>query len=366
MRSSLVESVISTSRGDKPVSVASIKQALTEAAMATEPSYDSAKKPGSKDESGDLKKNYIQWVQNGNSFSPAGKIVLAPKLHEFAYRVSQSMSGPVFTKTRARTDELYNFKSSVMESICDEIDKFWGLKENFSKLGFLHNRGIMIYGPPGTGKSSLTQQIAEMMIKRGDVIFFAKGLGALLEGLRAFREIEPERKLVVVLEDLDEYIQYSERDLLQLLDGEDAVDNVLYIGSTNYIDRFPPRLIRPGRFDKTIYLGPPPYEGRLVYLQHKLKNTISEQELADLAKKTDGFSFGHLRELVIAAYALKEPLAEVIKRLSKRENIKESDGKPGPTVRRQLTESADPVKHREIGKMTESAAKKSLVQRVMG
>ena len=275
----------------------------------------------------DLKSTYTQYIQTGNDFKPVGNVVLAPKLQEFSYRISRTMEGICFTKTKARTDELYNFKSSVMESVIDEIDRFWGLKENFTTLGFLHNRGILVYGPPGTGKSSLMQQVAEMMINRGDVVFFSRGVGSLLEGLKAFREVESERKLVVVLEDMDEYISHSERDLLQLLDGEDAVDNVLYLASTNYIDRFPPRLLRPGRFDKCMYLGPPALEGRLVYLTNKLKNSIDEKEIAQIARDTDGFSFGHLRELVIAAYALKEPLAEVIKRLSSKHTIKEAGKK---------------------------------------
>jgi SpoVK/Ycf46/Vps4 family AAA+-type ATPase len=202
-----------------------------------------------------------------------------------------------------------------MTAVMEEIDQFWTLKPNFDKLGLLHHRGILVYGPPGTGKSAMMQQVAERMVKQDNVLFFAHGLGGLMAGLQAFRDVEPTRKAVVVLEDLDEYLQWSERDLLQLLDGENSVDNVLFLASTNYIQKFPPRLLRPGRFDRKVFLGFPPIEGRRTYLQNKLKGTESAEAIEELAVKTDGMSFGHLRELVIAAFAFKEPIEKVLRRL---------------------------------------------------
>jgi hypothetical protein len=266
-----------------------------------------------------VKPTRVQYVKDGNVFSPVGEVTLVPALQSFGYRVYNSIRGPVFEKVKARTDELYTFKNSAMDKIVAEVNKFWGLKGDFTHLGFRHNRGILVFGPPGTGKSCLMQQVAESMINRGDVIFFSKHLDSLIEGLRAFREVEPERKLVVVLEDLDEYVTYSERDLLQLLDGDTSIDNVLYLGSTNYIERFPPRLLRPGRFDKKVYLGPPTLEARRVYLSHKLEGVETPEKVLELAKKTEGLSFGHLRELVIGVYALKEPLEEVLERLHDRD-----------------------------------------------
>jgi hypothetical protein len=186
----------------------------------------------------------------------------------------------------------------------------------------LHNRGIMLYGPPGNGKTSLMNQVADLITGRGDVVFYAKSISALIEGLGAFREVEPDRKTVVVLEDADEYVGWQEREFLQLLDGEKSIDGVLYLGSTNYINAFPPRLLRPGRFDKRIYVGPPPYEGRLAYLSAKLAKMEKTAEIERLAKNTDGLSFGDLRELVTAVYALKENPDAVINRLKTSANRK--------------------------------------------
>lgn len=268
-----------------------------------------------KEKASDLKSSYIQFLTTGNTSKPVGKVTLEPQLQPFAYRIENSMEGPVFTKFAPNTDELYLFESGPMKAILEEIDRFWGLKDNFNKLGFLHNRGMLIEGPPGTGKSSLFQQVTEMMVNRGDIIFFTTDVSALREGLKNYREVEPERKVVVVFEDVDEVVGYSERSLLQLMDGDAQIQNVLYLASTNYLDRIPPRLLRPGRFDKVIHLGPPQMEARHTYLKKKLEGQETPERIKWLAEQTNGMSFGHLRELIIGGYALKEPIAEVIKRL---------------------------------------------------
>jgi hypothetical protein len=263
-----------------------------------------------------VKPNFVQYIKNGNGYTPAGEIQLVETLPPFAYNVAANMSGlPTFTKVKPMTDELYLFENSKMSNVLDEVKKFWTLKDNFNKLGYLHNRGILLYGPPGTGKSCLIQQVSEAMIGQGDTLFVVRGVHDAQAGLKAFREVEPDRRAVVVLEDLDEYIGYQERDLLQLLDGSNSVDNVLYLGTTNYIEKFPPRLLRPGRFDKKIHVDYPPYEGRLIYLQRKIGHLEEEQKIQDVAKRTEGFSYGHLRELIIGWKAFGENVDSVLLRL---------------------------------------------------
>jgi ATP-dependent 26S proteasome regulatory subunit len=86
--------------------------------------------------------------------------------------------------------------------------------------------------------------------------------------------------------------------------------------TTNYIERLPPRMLRPGRFDKKIFIGYPSYESRLAYLKHKLRAMeVTDAKLVEMAKQTSDMGFGHLRELIAGVYALNEPLAEVLKRL---------------------------------------------------
>ncbi len=266
-----------------------------------------------------LANRYAQYIQDGNVFAPVGDVDLGDALPKHAYRVSLDpwTDALTFEAFAPKTDELLRFKSSVSEDVLKEIDRFWALKPGYDKLGLLHTRGVLLYGPPGTGKTSVLHQTAQMIVGRGDVVFYARGIGAIAAGLAAFREVEPDRKVVVVLEDADEYLDYQERDFLNLLDGDKSVDGVLYLATTNYVAAFPPRLLRPGRFDQKVFVGPPAYDARLAYLTAKVVDTSSgtAEEVQRLAAETDGLSFGDLRELVVAVYALKQSPEDALARL---------------------------------------------------
>jgi hypothetical protein len=264
-----------------------------------------------------LAKRYSQYIKDksGDVFEPTKPITLADKLEAHAYKIVSTWEGVAFVRAVSETDELYQFPGSVMEAVLAEIDKFWGMKEDYAKFGVLFNRGIIMHGPPGTGKTSAAHQVVDMVTGQGDVVFYAKSIGVLGEALRAFRQVEPERKVVVVLEDADEYVGYQEREFLNLLDGAESISGILYLATTNYLERFPPRLLRPGRFDKRVLVGPPPIEGRQRYLEQKLAKVETPEEIARLAAATDGLSFGHLRELITAVYVLKEDKEAALNRL---------------------------------------------------
>lgn len=275
--------------------------------------------PSNEKQDDSLQKMYIKWIQDGNVFSPAGDITVKEDLKNSAYRVKTSLRGVFFERVKPKTAELYKFKSGPMEEVLSEIDKFWSLKDDYSKLGLLYSRGILLYGPPGSGKTSILHQVSEMIVSKGDVVFYADNIRALSEALKAFRSVEPDRRVVVILEDADEFVQYDQQPFLHLLDGQDSIDGVVYLATTNYINNFPPRLVRSGRFDKKIEVPQPPKEGRLVYFQNKLKGNdmATDAEIEKLAEETDGMSFGDLQEIVTAHFALKEPLKDVLKRLGK-------------------------------------------------
>ena len=262
-----------------------------------------------------IERTLIQYIKQGNAFIPAGEVVLAPVLEACRYKIGSVNMQIAFIKSGSITDDLYIFENSKLNDVILEVKKFWTLKDNFNRLGYLHNRGILLYGPPGSGKSSVIQQVADNMVEQGDIVIFVENLSGVIAGLQALRQVEPERRVVVVFEDVDQYVGYQERDLLQLLDGEGSVDNVLYVGTTNYIDKLPARLLRPGRFDKHVFVDMPPIEGRLLYLNKKLGNVAEQSKIQEIAKKTEGFSFGALRELIIGHFCFEEALDSVLKRL---------------------------------------------------
>lgn len=262
-----------------------------------------------------LEKSYIQYIKQGNSFSPAGNVVLQDKLDNCPYKINLTMAGPVFERVKPNMDEILRFENSALNKVCKEIDRFWESKADYDKLGLVHSRGILMHSKPGLGKSVCLQQVVEMMSARGDVVFLVDSADAILAGVSAFRQIEPDRKVVVSFEEADELCRYNERTLLRIMDGDQKLSNVLYLGTTNYLDRIPPRLTRPGRFDRLIKIDPPTLEHRLQYLSHKLAKFEDAAEIKRLAEKTAGFGFGHLRELIAAVYAVGDPVEEVLNRL---------------------------------------------------
>lgn len=276
-----------------------------------------------------LQKTYTQFIASGNSFIPHGPFPdTIATLEKDAYRIIETWNGVRFERTKPDTDALLKFPNSVMDSILTEIDTFWDSAASYKEFRLTHSRGIIMEGNPGSGKTCIAHQVAELVIDRGDVVFYANRIGALGEGLSAFRDVEPDRKVMVILEDADEYIGYQEREFLQLLDGDSKVNSVFYLASTNYIQRFPERLIRPRRFDKVIHVGPPPIEGRQAYLKSKLTGKETESEIDRMSKETDGLSFAHLAELVAAVYVLKQNKEEVISRLKGRNRSQSRSGSP--------------------------------------
>jgi len=266
-----------------------------------------------------LAKVFHRWLKDKNMYTPIGDANTKDIMQNCAYKVCSSMNGIYFEKIIPKTAELYKFDSGPMKEVLSEIDKFWSLRQDYCNLGFVYSRGILLHGDPGSGKTSILNQVTELITGKGDIVIYASDTRTLKEGLKAVRDIEKERKIVVILEDMDELLRYGETELLHLLDGQDKVDGVVYLGTTNYIQNFPPRLLRSGRFDKKIHVPQPPAEGRRVYFANKLlsKGYADAAEIEDLVVKTEGMSFGDLAELITAVYILKEPLNDAVSRLGK-------------------------------------------------
>jgi len=270
------------------------------------------------------KQVFKQYTVIGNSFSPVGDLTLSDSLLPGIYDIKDTMTGIVFEFHDFSTDELLRFEDSRYNEILEEINQFWELKDDFNKMGFTHKRGILLFGTPGCGKSCLLKLVMEEMVERNDVAFVAKNAHTLVAGLAQFREVEPERKVLVITEDIDEIIRYGEHSILELFDGDSQMDNVLFLATTNYIDRLPPRILRSGRFDRKMEIKNPPPEGRREYLKHKLGMFEEISKIDELVDKTDDFSFAQLREFLVSVYCLKQDEKKVIDRI--RNHLEESLG----------------------------------------
>ncbi len=215
-----------------------------------------------------------------------------------------------------QTDELIEFPESVSARVLAEIETFWAKGPRFSRLGFAHRRGYLFYGKQGCGKSSLIHQIIARIVAAGHVAFFCGYPPYFRAVLARFREVEPERPVVCVFEDIDAIIkQYGDSDLLQLLDGNAQVNKVVNLASTNYPERLDRRIIaRPRRFDRLLKIEAPEARVREAYFAGKLPE-LSRSDLARWVELSDGLPFAGLTELVISVECLGHDLEEAAQTL---------------------------------------------------
>ena len=261
----------------------------------------------------------VQYAYNGEGYTPTSGTV--NKIPPGVYSVERVNQLLTFVPRLVNTDRLIRLPDSKSDAVIERIKNFWELEpeyrngNEFIKGGYMHKMGIMLFGPPGSGKTCTLKFIMQDIIQRGGVVILADNSPIIFgEGLKALRSIEPEKPVVVVLEDFNELIaKYTESHYLSILDGEGSINRALFIATTNYPSRFDPRMYnRPGRFCDVIKIGMPSAAARRMYLEFQLKKP---EVIEDIVSKTEGFSLDHLKALVQGVYLERNNLDDEIKRL---------------------------------------------------
>ncbi|MDI9394457.1 MAG: CDC48 family AAA ATPase [Euryarchaeota archaeon] len=187
----------------------------------------------------------------------------------------------------------------------------WPIKypEKFVKMGIKSPKGILLYGPPGTGKTLIAQAVAResnanfISVKGPEM--FSKWLGesekAIRETFKKARQVSP---CVVFFDEIDSIAamqgmestdsRTSERVLNQLLtemDGLETLKDVVIIAATNRPNLLDPAILRPGRFDRLVYVGAPDRKGRLkIFKIHTHFTPLAKDvDLENLAGITEGY-----------------------------------------------------------------------------
>lgn len=290
-----------------------------------------------------------QWLVRPNGIRrPASATI--QKLAAGLYTVSNDELGVYFNLRQVVTDEWLDLPDAATGRVLDGISKFWRSRERYAAHGLVYKRGVLLWGPPGSGKTVTVSLLARELIAMDGLVVFCEKPSLCAEGLRIIRAIEPRRPLIVVMEDVDETIlRHGEHELLALLDGEFAIDNVVYVATTNYPERLGARIVnRPSRFDERVFVDMPGEAARQAYLMKALSaHTVDRVEeeypegfdvagarrlrivtLAEAwARDTKGLSIAHLRELVAGVLCLEQPYEDVLRRLrSMAERPKDVDG----------------------------------------
>lgn len=285
----------------------------------------------------DTLKHKTQWAvtADGKTFWATAPSV--PEISAGVYTCSEEYDkGPTLNLIETKTDELLSPNGSFAHTIKDEINKFCKLKEEFHKYGFIHKRGMLLYGPPGTGKTSSIQLAIADIVKNGGIGIIANSNPYItVSCIKMLRKIEPDRLLIVVMEDLDALLQSKdcESQWLSLLDGELQIENVVFIATTNYIKTIDKRFRnRPSRFDMVIKIPVPTAYERAYYLMNK--HDFSWDELKVWVEKTDKMAISHIRELIIGCKVFGKPLDQVIEQLTvmQKDQYDEDEGGDKPKV----------------------------------
>jgi len=238
--------------------------------------------------------------------------------------VDDDSGKPIFIKKDLIHDDLIHL-NGLPNQITQEIRDFWKKKNDFIKLGFLHRRGILLWGSHGCGKTSLIHEIIDDIIKDGGIVFYCNNPDFFNKGISLFREVEPERNIICVFEDIDATItKYGEHKLLSILDGENLISGVCNLATTNYPELLDKRIVgRPRRFDRVYKIENLDKDARIAFLKKKLPAGANQKEWVE---KTDGMSIASISEMIISVFCFGkkiEEVLEIMKNLAK--NKKSSD-----------------------------------------
>ncbi len=201
----------------------------------------------------------------------------------------------------------------------NEMIEFLKTPQKFTRLGAKLPKGVLLVGPPGTGKTLLAKAVAGeaqvpfFSLTGSDFVEMFVGVGAA-RVRDLFMEAKSKQPCIIFIDEIDavgksrgQVVQLNTNDerentlnqLLSEMDGFQAGDSIILIGSTNRPEVLDRALLRPGRFDRQILVDRPDLKGRIEILKVHTRNIklAGKDELNKTALQTPGFSGADLANI---------------------------------------------------------------------
>jgi len=242
---------------------------------------------------GDERNFFPRGIEHGFSELPAG-----------IYDLKNSLQGLYFRSRKVQDlSELIRFENTQVDEAIAEIKSFWTKKQLFNKYNFPFRRGILLYGPPGSGKSCAIKMIIDDVVKMNGIAIMFCNPGLFSESMDSLRQIQKDTPVVVIIEDIDGWLDSYESTITDMLDGHSGYENIVFLATTNNINILSDRIKnRPSRFDKRINIGPPNLETRKEYISNLINkyDDFKHIQIDVWANDSEGLTFAHIKELFLS------------------------------------------------------------------
>jgi cell division protease FtsH len=257
---------------------------------------------------------------------PWAPVLLLAVIVYFMYRTLKLMprTKPQEISPRSKSAITWDDVAGVEETKAElrEVVDFLSDPKRFKQLGAKVPKGILLHGPPGTGKTLLAKAVAH----ESGANFFSQSASSFIEmfaGLgaarirRLFKEARENAPAIVFIDELDAVGAQrgsdisGERDqtlnqLLVEMDGFDARDNVVVMAASNLLEKLDKALLRPGRFDRQVFVPAPDMAGRrrILEVHTRGKPLAQEVDLERIARHAAGLTGADLANLANEAAIL--------------------------------------------------------------
>lgn len=264
-----------------------------------------------------MKKTPKQYIVNDGNFFPGRETTTTKTLPEGAYtcEFTPDTGLPYLKPFEIKNDKIIDISGSITAEVVNEVRQYWSddVADRFKKYGIVQKRGVLLHGVQGSGKSITLNAVAKMaMSELGAITIFNPSPDYVTHFVEYIREIEPNKKIIIMWEEFEDLLARRESTMLSILDGQVQMENVLYLATTNYISQIPARIKnRPSRFARVIEFTAPTEEMRRIYLNDKLHES-DKMHLDAMVELTDGLVLDQIKDIIVSVCVFGQTLSEAV------------------------------------------------------